>query len=106
MDLRVVRFLGEGTSGKVFFVKDRISNAKLALKVVPKAGKSEYTLSVVVDERDIMEKLSDSPWFVNLWASWHDSANLYIAMVRPRFISLFRVRIEPILADCISYRFG
>jgi hypothetical protein len=80
-DLSVIRFLGEGTSGKVYFVKDRISKAKLALKVVPKAGKSEYTLNVVVEERELMEKLSDSPWFVNLWGSWHDSANLYIAMV-------------------------
>ncbi|KIM38003.1 hypothetical protein M413DRAFT_249543 [Hebeloma cylindrosporum] len=79
-DLNVIRFLGEGTSGKVYYVKDRISKAKLALKVVPKAGKSEYTLNVLVQERELMEKLSDSPWFVNLWGSWHDSANLYIAM--------------------------
>ena len=84
-DLNIIRFLGEGTSGKVYFVKDRISNAKLALKVVPKAGKSEYTLNVVVDERELMEKLSDSPWFVNLWGSWHDTTNLYIAMVGRRF---------------------
>jgi len=94
MNFRVIRFLGEGTSGKVFFVKDRISNARLALKVVPKVGKSEYTLNVVVEERNMMEKLSDSPWFVKLWASWHDSANLYIAMVGPRFISLFRARVD------------
>jgi len=95
-DLSVIRFLGEGTSGKVYFVKDRISKAKLALKVVPKAGKSEYTLNVLVEERELMEKLSDSPWFVNLWGSWHDSANLYIAMVSRRFYSstLFRAHIQ------------
>ena len=84
-DLTVLRFLGEGTSGKVYFVKDRISKAKLALKVVPKAGKSEYTLNVLFEERELMEKLSDSPWFVDLWGSWHDSANLYMAMVGCRF---------------------
>ena len=95
-DLSVIRFLGEGTSGKVYFVKDRISKAKLALKVVPKAGKSEYTLNVLVEERELMEKLSDSPWFVNLWGSWHDSANLYIAMVSRRFYFsiLFRAHIQ------------
>ena len=95
-DLSVIRFLGEGTSGKVYFVKDRISKAKLALKVVPKAGKSEYTLNVLVEERELMEKLSDSPWFVNLWGSWHDSANLYIAMVGRHFYSstLFRAHVQ------------
>ncbi|KDR66583.1 hypothetical protein GALMADRAFT_232442 [Galerina marginata CBS 339.88] len=81
MDLQVIRFLGEGTSGKVYFVKDRISKSKVALKVMPKAGKSEYTLSVIQQEREIGAKLSDSPWFVNLWAAWHDEANLYIAMI-------------------------
>jgi hypothetical protein len=98
-DLGVIRFLGEGTSGKVYFVKDRISKAKLALKVVPKAGKSEYTLNVLVEERELMEKLSDSPWFVNLWGSWHDSANLYIAMVGRRFYSStsFRAHVRQLL---------
>ncbi|KAJ3517698.1 hypothetical protein NLJ89_g326 [Agrocybe chaxingu] len=79
-DFSIIRFLGEGTSGKVYYVKDRISRAKAALKVIPKEDKNEYALGVVLQEREISEKLSDSPWFVGLWASWHDRANLYIAM--------------------------
>ncbi|CAA7268655.1 unnamed protein product [Cyclocybe aegerita] len=79
-DFSIIRFLGEGTSGKVYYVKDRISRAKVALKVIPKEDKNECALGVVLQEREICEKLSDSPWFVGLWASWHDQANLYIAM--------------------------
>jgi len=86
-DIQILRFLGEGTSGKVYYVKDRVTKVKSALKVVPKNDKNEYTLSVVIQERFIAENLSDSPWFVNLWAAWHDDANLYIAMVRLLFLS-------------------
>ena len=47
--------------------------AELALKIIPKAEKSEYTLNILVVERDLMEKFSDSPRFVNLRNSRHDS---------------------------------
>ncbi|KAF8960428.1 kinase-like domain-containing protein [Flammula alnicola] len=79
-DIKIIRFLGEGTTGQVYFVKDRISKARVALKVVPKEGKNDYTLSVIQQERDISQKLSDSPWFVNLYCSWHDHDHMYIAM--------------------------
>ncbi|KAF8157212.1 kinase-like domain-containing protein [Crassisporium funariophilum] len=80
LDLRVLRFLGEGTSGTVYLVKDRISRAKLALKVIPKRGRNEYSLNIVVKERNLAAKLADCPWFVNMWAAWHDQAHFYIAM--------------------------
>lgn len=88
-DMKLLRFLGEGTSGKVYFVKDQISRAKVALKVVEKKDKNAYTLSIIVQEVDILKMLSDSPWFVNLYGSWHDSDNMYIAMVsyHPSFFS-------------------
>ncbi|KAF8877649.1 kinase-like domain-containing protein [Gymnopilus junonius] len=81
LDLHVIRFLGEGTSGKVYLVNDELSRATIALKVVPKEGKNDHVLGVVLKERKIAEKLSDSPWFVGLWASWGDTRNLYIAMI-------------------------
>jgi hypothetical protein len=81
-DMKVLRFLGEGTTGKVYFVKDNISNAKVALKVITKEGKNEYTLNTIVQEFEISEKLADSPWFIKLYASWHDHDHMYIAMVR------------------------
>ncbi|KAF8884739.1 kinase-like domain-containing protein [Gymnopilus junonius] len=81
LDLHVIRFLGEGTSGKVYLVNDQLSRATIALKVVPKEGKNDHVLGVVLKERKIAEKLSDSPWFVGLWASWGDTRNLYIAMI-------------------------
>ncbi len=88
-DMKVLRFLGEGTSGKVYFVKDQISRARVALKVVEKKDKNDYTLSVIVQEVDILRMLSDSPWFVNLYGSWHDHYNMYIAMVR-HYVFSFR----------------
>ena len=81
LDLQVIRFLGEGTGGKVYLVKDQLSRARIALKVVAKQGKNDHALSVVLKERRIAEKLSDSPWFVELWAAWGDQRNFYIAMV-------------------------
>lgn len=80
-DLQVLRFLGEGTSGKVYLVKDRMSKVKLALKVIPKKGRNDYAQNAVVKERNIAVKLANSPWFVNIWAAWHDQLHFYIAMV-------------------------
>ena len=80
-DLQVVRFLGKGTSGKVYLVRDSISKVKLALKVIPKKGRNEYALNTILKERNVSVKLSDSPWFVNIWAAWHDQLHFYIAMV-------------------------
>ncbi|KAF9479500.1 kinase-like protein [Pholiota conissans] len=79
-DMRVIRFLGEGTTGKVYFVKDSVSKAKVALKVITKEDKTDYALSTIVQEFEISAKLSDSPWFVKLYASWHDHDHMYIAM--------------------------
>ncbi|KAF9558597.1 kinase-like protein [Agrocybe pediades] len=79
-DMPILRFLGEGTSGKVHYVKHRTTKVKSALKVVPKAGRSEFAIGAVIEERSVVEKLVDSPWFVNLLAAWHDDTNLYIAM--------------------------
>lgn len=80
-DMKIIRFLGEGTTGKVYFAKDQVSRARVALKVVEKKDKNEYTLSTIVQEVDILERLSDSPWFVQLYSSWHDRDYMYIAMV-------------------------
>lgn len=80
-NMKVLRFLGEGTTGKVYFVKDNISKAKVALKVITKESKNEYTLNTIVQEFEISEKLADSPWFITLYASWHDHDHMYIAMV-------------------------
>ncbi|KAF9561777.1 kinase-like protein [Agrocybe pediades] len=79
-DMQLLQVLGEGGSGKVYHVRDRVSREKMALKVVEKEGKPEEVLEVWAEERFMAEKLSDSPWFVNMLASWHDNANLYIAM--------------------------
>ncbi|PPQ68737.1 hypothetical protein CVT24_007564 [Panaeolus cyanescens] len=81
-DLQFIRFLGNGTSGQVFQVKDRVSKVKMALKIIRKHDRcDEYTRKVILKERILFEKLADSPWFVHLWASWHDHDNFYFAMV-------------------------
>ena len=80
-DLQVLRFLGEGTSGKVYLVRDRKSKVKLALKVIPKKDRDDYALNTIVKERNISLKLSDSPWFINMCAAWHDQLHFYMAMV-------------------------
>ena len=102
-DMKVLRFLGEGTSGKVYFVKDQISRARVALKVVEKKDKNDYTLSIIVQEVDILRMLSDSPWFVNLYGSWHDHDNMYIAMVR-HYVFSFHVPTKNYHLDAIPHR--
>lgn len=88
-DLYFVRFLGNGTSGQVFQVKDQVSKVKLALKIIRKHDQcDEYTQKVILKERVIFEKLIDSPWFVHLSASWHDHDNFYFAMVSRRFFMI------------------
>ncbi|KAF4617544.1 hypothetical protein D9613_005775 [Agrocybe pediades] len=79
-DMQFLEVLGEGGSGKVYHVRDRVSRVRVALKVVEKEGKPTEVLEVLADERFTAEKLTNSPWFVNMWASWHDDANFYIAM--------------------------
>lgn len=88
-DFQVLRFLGEGTSGKVYLVRDRISKANLALKVIPKKGRNDYALNAVLKERNISVKLANSPWFVDMWAAWHDKLYFYIAMVCAVFLKVF-----------------
>ena len=86
-DLRFMRFLGEGTNGQVCLATDRISRTRVAVKAVFKRGKLSKQGAVVMRERDIHVKLADSPWFVKMFASWHDTEQFYIAMVGLALIS-------------------
>ena len=90
-EFQVLRFLGGGTTGNVYHVMDRVSKEKCALKAVSKDDKSEYVLSILLQERDINVKLADCPWFVKMTAAFHDQSNLYFVMVRIPFYLPFSV---------------
>lgn len=81
MDLEIIRFVAEGASGQVYLSRDTFSGLKLALKVMKKEGKEERVIQRILKEKVTMEQLDGSPWLTPLYASWHDRANFYFAMV-------------------------
>jgi hypothetical protein len=59
----------------------------MALKVVSKDGKKERHIRSLLAEQNTLSLLNEDPWFVSLQASWSDSQNFYLAMVRvPGFV--------------------
>lgn len=81
-DLKFIRLIGQGSSGKVFLVRDQISKRKLALKVIPKSDELEgEILSLLFSERALLRANEGCPWTLGLEASWTDSLNYYIATV-------------------------
>ena len=86
-DLEIIRFLGEGANGQVCLVKAKKINRRLAVKAIWKDGKDEEQVDLILKERELHEKLNDSPWFVKMLAAWHDMERFYIAMVRSNAIS-------------------
>lgn len=81
-DYKVFGCLGKGTQASVYRVEDRISRKTMALKVVSKDGKKERHIRALLAEQNTLILLNDNPWFVSLQASWSDTQNFYMAMVR------------------------
>ncbi|PFH50291.1 hypothetical protein AMATHDRAFT_4107 [Amanita thiersii Skay4041] len=79
-DFTLLKFIGEGACGAVYLVNDNVGSNKLALKVVDKTRlKYDYEYRMLIKEQKTLRKLTDSPWFMTLEASWHDERNFYLA---------------------------
>ena len=81
-DFKVLRPIGEGAEGTVYCALDRITRECMALKVVSKNRKKEKQIRSLLAEQNTLSFLNREPWFVGLQASWSDSQNFYLAMVR------------------------
>ncbi|KAI0066207.1 kinase-like protein [Artomyces pyxidatus] len=75
-DFVPVTVLGEGASGKVYLVQDKVTDEKLALKVI---RKREHTVDQIINEQRVLKKISGNDWFLSLEASTHDDKNFYLA---------------------------
>ncbi|KAF8221275.1 kinase-like protein [Tricholoma matsutake] len=80
-DLHILHTLGQGTFGCVYSVRDKVSNATLALKVMKKTRLSKAGFELIVSEQRILRKTQGSPWFLSLEASFHDTENFYLLML-------------------------
>jgi hypothetical protein len=67
----------------VYSVNDKVSNTRLALKVMKKSGRQSYELDLVIAEQKVLRKTKGIAWFLSLEASFHDTENFYFLMVRP-----------------------
>ena len=83
-DFQLIEFLSKGSSGLVYLARDNVSNNNVALKVIRKVAgiwDNPFVKQVLIDEKKIMGSLQGLDWFVQLEASWHDTNNIYLAMV-------------------------
>ncbi|KAF8334556.1 kinase-like domain-containing protein [Amanita rubescens] len=102
-DFELLEFLSKGSSGQVYLARDHISSKKVALKVIRKvAGEWDHPLmaQILIEEKKIMASLQGSDWFVQLEASWHDTNNIYLAMMYyPTDIESEIIRCDKFPAD-------
>lgn len=73
--------IGRGASGKVFLVRDVRTGDRLALKVIPKQHvfRSSLTFQHVLNERLVLEAMSEEPFLVQLRYSFQSDKHLYLA---------------------------
>jgi len=105
-DFELLEFLSKGSSGQVYFARDNISSKSVALKVIRKvAGEWDHPLmaQILIEEKKIMASLQGSDWFVQLEASWHDTNNIYLAMVS--VLTPCSLDYLNLGADVLSYRY-
>lgn len=106
-DFELLDFLSKGSSGQVYLARDNISSKKVALKVIRKvAGEWDHPLmaQILVEEKKIMASLQGLDWFVQLEASWHDTNNIYLAMVS---VVILPCSLDWLIlgSDVLSYRY-
>jgi serine/threonine protein kinase len=78
---QVLRLLGSGAYGRVYKVIDRTSGKALALKVVKKSRLESRHVKTILSEQDALAQMLGNPHSLQLAASFHDSANFYMAVV-------------------------
>ncbi|KAI0932708.1 hypothetical protein AcV5_004150 [Taiwanofungus camphoratus] len=76
-DFHAIKFIGKGGQGTVVLVRDKISRAQLAMKVVRKKDVLLRQYPGIFEEQDIMKRLAGNPWFLSLEASFDDSDHFF-----------------------------
>jgi serine/threonine protein kinase len=74
--------IGEGSFGRVLHCKHKESRLHVAMKVVEKISlrSSGSRLQAVLREQKILQQLKETDAVITLWASFHDSQCVYLAM--------------------------
>ncbi|KAK2465060.1 hypothetical protein APHAL10511_002868 [Amanita phalloides] len=102
-DFELLQFLSKGSCGQVYLARDNVSKKEVALKVIRKVAgvwDHPFVKQILMGEKKIMESLQGLDWFVQLEASWHDTNNIYLAMVYyPTDIESEIIRCEKFAAD-------
>ncbi|KAK7472514.1 hypothetical protein VKT23_000629 [Stygiomarasmius scandens] len=80
-ELVLLKLLSTGKGSKVFLARDLAADRHLALKVIPKKQRSYASINGALREQTILLQLTQQsdPFFLPIIASWHDSANFYLA---------------------------
>ena len=76
----ILKLIGEGAFGKVFLVKNKISKALFAMKVISKRLlKKKNNIQYMRSERDILLKMNH-PFIVSLWHAFQTDKKLFLVM--------------------------
>lgn len=85
---KVLKRIDSGCSGDVYVAKNQVTSGLVAVKVVPKGGKSLGTLN----EQKALVCASGSPLLLEIEASFHDKHNFYI--ITARYFMFFICRLS------------
>ncbi|KAA8497361.1 RAC-beta serine/threonine-protein kinase [Porphyridium purpureum] len=79
-DFEIQAALGKGASGKVFLVRDKLTNEELALKVIEKSVVYETNDAYrhALDERLVLELACEHPFILNLFYAFQSDKRLYL----------------------------
>lgn len=79
-DFEILSQVGKGASGRVFLVKDRMSDELLALKVIEKTSvyENDDAYRHALDERLVLEMACDHPFILNLRYAFQTKKRLYL----------------------------
>lgn len=81
-DFQFIRLLGQGMECKVFLALDTPTEKLFAIKVVPKNGLTPKAHTRLFEEQRVQKALTNSPWALELEASFEDTDNFYFVSVR------------------------
>jgi serine/threonine protein kinase len=81
-DYLVGPIIGEGSFGHVVYALHKATDREVAIKVMDQVSmkKRPVLVRAVWMERKLLQQLQESPWVVNLWASFYDSNSVYLVM--------------------------
>lgn len=79
-DFRILRHIGKGASGRVYEIEDKVSNERLALKVIEKTTvfESRDTYRHAMDERLVLQMIRHHPYILDLRFAFQNNKRLFL----------------------------